>query len=390
MRIALVYRSFHLLGSLARETVELARHLSQRHEVHVFSIAARTDPTLAPDCTFHDVPVETLGDGVHFSVRELMAFGPRAAQLVMQERFDVVHVCSPSTWVGDVLNLPGVAPGEAALRGHSHARFVAGALRRPGNAARWLIERRAVANPALRRIHVPTARVLADVQRYYGIAADRILVVPPGVNLAEFRATVSSATARKDVPLDERRVVLLFCGSDFERKGLDRAIEMLVATEVDAELLVVGSYRDEDRFRRLASTRGVGDRVHFLGSRSDVARYYRAADILLLPTRADIWGATPIEAMAMGIPSIVAGGAGSASVVHDTGAGIALSEPFDAQEFRQAVERLARDPVLRRAMGEKGMAAAAAYSTARRGQLVEQDLLAVAEEGSTTRSSRRR
>ena len=231
MRIALVYRSFHLLGSLARETVELARHLSQRHEVHVFSIAARTDPTLAPECTFHDVPVETLGDGVHFSVRELMAFGPRAAQLVMQERFDVVHVCSPSTWVGDVLNLPGVAPGEAALRGHSHARFVAGALRRPGNAARWLIERRAVANPALRRIHVPTARVLADVQRYYGIAADRILVVPPGVNLAEFRATVSSATARKDVPLDERRVVLLFCGSDFERKGLDRAIEMLVATK---------------------------------------------------------------------------------------------------------------------------------------------------------------
>ena len=74
MRIALVYRSFHLLGSLARETVELARHLSQRHEVHVFSIAARTDPTLAPECTFHDVPVETLGDGVHFSVRELMAF----------------------------------------------------------------------------------------------------------------------------------------------------------------------------------------------------------------------------------------------------------------------------------------------------------------------------
>ena len=157
---------------------------------------------------------------------------------------------------------------------------------------------------------------------------------------------------------------------------------MLVATEVDAELLVVGSSRDEDRFRRLASARGVGDRVHFLGSRSDVARYYRAADILLLPTRADM-RATPIEAMAVGIPSIVAGGAGSASVVHDTGASIALSEPFDAQEFRQAVERLARRSVLRRAMGEKGMAAAAAYSTARRGQLVEQDLLAVAEEGST-------
>ena len=82
MRIALVYRSFHLSGSLARKTVELARHLSDDHDVHVFSIGARTDPELAPRCTFHDVSVGHVGDGNRFSARELLTFALRAARLI--------------------------------------------------------------------------------------------------------------------------------------------------------------------------------------------------------------------------------------------------------------------------------------------------------------------
>lgn len=380
MRIALVYRSFLLSGSLARRTIELARHLSRHHEVHVFTIGARTDTSLAPGCTFHDVPVNHLGDGVRFSARELLTFAPRAARLVDRERFDIVHVCNPSTWIGDVLHLPGVARGEAVLQGASHGRFIASYLRHPGNAARWIVERRALGNRALRRIHVDAPSVVEDLQRYHGIPADRVLVVPPAVNFAEFRPAEDVAAARIAVSVrGAHRTLLLFCGSDFERKGLDRAIEALAATDVDAELLVVGGHHEEDRFRALARAGGVGDRVRFLGSRQDVARYYQAADILLLPTRADVWGITPIEAMASGIPSIVSSAAGSASVVHEAGAGIVLPEPFDVRQLREAVERLARDPALRQAMGRAGLAAADAHSWESRGQLVEDDLVAVAE-----------
>jgi UDP-glucose:(heptosyl)LPS alpha-1,3-glucosyltransferase len=380
MRIALVYRSFHLTGSLSRRTVELARHLSRSHDVHVFSIGARTERSLAPDCTFHDVPVAHLGDGVRFSARELLPFASRAARLVDRERFDVVHVCNPSTWVGEVLNLPGVARGEAELQGISSVRFVATALRHPGNAARRIIERRALKNRALRRIHVDAPSVLADLGRYHGISSDRILVVRPAVNLAEFRPAGNVAGERASVALhDPGRTVLLFCGSNFERKGLDRAIEALAAADVDAELLVIGSCREERRFHALARARGVGDFVHFLGSRPDIARFYRAADILLLPTRADVWGITPIEAMASGIPSIVSSAAGSAAEVRNAGAGIVLSEPFDIRDLRDAVERLARDPGKRQEMGRNGLVAAKAHSWTRRGQLIENDLIDVAE-----------
>lgn len=379
MRIALVYRSFQLTGSQARRTVELARHLSRRHDVHVFSIGSRTDTSLAPRCTFHDVRVGHLGDGVRFSARELVTFGVRAARRVDPKAFEVVHACNPSTWIGDVVHLPGVARGEALLQGSGRAQLMADNLRHPGNAARWIIERRALRNGSLRRIHVDAPSVVSDLERYHGIPANRILVVPPAVNLAEFRPADDRAAARASVSVRAPRTVLLFCGSDFERKGLDHAIEALGATNVDAELLVVGSSDQEDRFRALALHRGVEDRVRFLGTRSDPARYYQAADILLLPTRADVWGVTPIEAMASGIPSIVSNAAGSAAVVRDAGAGIVLPEPLDVRELREAVERLARDPELRREMGRNGLAAVAAHSWEKRGQLVEEDLVAVAE-----------
>lgn len=379
MRVALVYRSFNVSGSLARKTVELARYLSRRHDVHVFSIGARTDTSLAPQCTFHDVPVGHLGDGSRFSAQELLTFGSRAARLVDTEQFDVVHVCNPSTWIGNVLHLPGVARGEAVLQGLSRGEFFASYVRHPGNAARWIVERRALRNEALRRIHVDAPSVLADLELYHGIPPERILVVPPAVNLAEFRPAEDRVAARASVSVHPERTVFLFCGSDFQRKGLDRAIEALAATNVDAELLVVGSYREEARFRALARDRGISDRVRFLGSRSDIARYYQAADVLLLPTRADVWGITPIEAMASGIPSIVTTAAGSASVIRKAGAGIVLSEPCAVRELCEAMEHLAHDHGLRQEMGRRGLAAAVAHSWENSGQIVEDDLAMLVE-----------
>lgn len=378
-RIALVYRAFHREGSLARTAVELARHLSSNHEVHVFSIPERTDPSLAPGCTFHAVPAPPLGDGRHFSGRELISFARNAARLLERHPFDVVHTCAPSTWVGDLLHIPGIARGEAALQGLPAWRFRA-TLRHPGNLARLVIERRAVGNGAFSRFHVAAPSVRDDLERFYAVPADRVTVVYPGVDLEQFQPVTNRAAARAEVGVDDpTRLVLLFCGSDFHRKGLDRAIDCLAAAAVPAELLVVGSDPSQARFEHLARARGVGDRVRFLGSRSDSWRYFRAADVALLPTRADVWGVTPIEAMGCGVPSIVSAAAGSAAAVEEAGAGIVLPEPFDVRSLRDAVERFAGDPSLRHAMGSAGIEAARRYSWATRARLVEEELVAIAE-----------
>jgi len=59
----------------------------------------------------------------------------------------------------------------------------------------------------------------------------------------------------------------------------------------------------------------VGDRVRFLGGRNDVRPLYAAADCFILPTRYDPFPNTALEALAMGLPSIVSSRCGAAEVV---------------------------------------------------------------------------
>jgi len=380
LRVALVYRSFNLAGSLARETVELARHLSHRHEVHVFSIASRTDSSLAPECTFHAVPVWSLGDGQRFSARELASFARHGAELVSRERFDVVHTCAPSTWVGNVLHVPGVSREEARLQGIPAWRYAAQALRHPGDAVRRRLERKSLGYLDLQRLHAAAPSVRDALEKHYGISPADILIVPPAVNLDEFQPVVDKAAARAAVGVDDPDVlVLLFCGSAFARKGLDRAIVALGEVRANALLLVVGG-GPEEPYRRLAATHGVREHVRFLGVREDAWRFYQAADIVLLPTRADVWGITPFEGMACGVPPIVTAAAGSASAVVDGETGIVLAEPFANRALVHAIERLASDPVLRSTMGEAGVDEAQNHSHVERSRRIEEDLVSVAEE----------
>jgi UDP-glucose:(heptosyl)LPS alpha-1,3-glucosyltransferase len=390
MRVALVYRSFHLAGSLARSTVELARHLAGRHETHVFSIGHRTDLTLAPDCIFHDIPVSHLGDGRRFSARELRSFAHNAATLLVRERFDVVHSCAPSTWVADVLHVPGLARQEAQLQGIPAWRYNAAAIVHPGDAVRRLLERKALAYPGLQRIHVPAPSVQAALGRCYGIGPEQVLVSPPSVKLDEFRPALVKPAARAAAGISDPSVfVILFCGSDFERKGLDRAIIALAGAHAHAVLLVVGS-GPEEPYRRLASENGVGECVRFLGGRTDAWRVYQAADLFVLPTRADIWGVTPIEAMACGVPPVVSAAAGSSSAIRDGETGIVLPQPFDVRALRDAIDHLAADPARREAMGRAGIAAAKEHDSVARARKIEEDLIAVADRRIGARPTQRR
>jgi glycosyltransferase involved in cell wall biosynthesis len=379
VRVALVYRTFHLAGSLPRATVELARHLSERHEVHVFSIASRTESSLAPDCSYHDVPVASIGDGTGFSARELASFARNAVAQLAHERFDLVHTCAPSTWVADVLHVPGVARHEAALQGIPGWRYAAAALRHPGNAVRRMLERKALGYPGLRRIHVAAPSVRDALARRYGIAPEHVLVVPPSVNLEEFRPPDDKAAARAAAGIDDRKaVILLFCGSAFFRKGLDRAILALAEATPRAVLLVVGAGA-ETSFRRLAAGCGVADRVRFLGLRHDAWRFYQAADVVVLPTRADVWGVTPFEGMACGVPPIVTAAAGSASAIRNGETGFVLPEPFSEAALVDAIDALAADPERRASMGAAGIPTAREHSRTARLMQVEEDLVAVAE-----------
>ena len=340
---------------------------------------------MAPGCVFHPVEVSAIARRDGFSARELWSFARGAAVQLRDTPCDVVHTRAPSTWVSDVLHLPGIVRGELEMAGISRARGFASRLRHPGNYARLALERRAIRNPRVSRYHVDAPIVKEHLRRFYGVHDDAVSVITPGVNVDEFHPS-DRVEARRALALpDDGRPLVLFCGHDFARKGLDRAIRALPVMRERAELVVVGDSCEQARFHRLAVEEGVGDRVRFLGRRIDMSVAYRAADVFVLPTRSDMWGATVLEAMASGLPVVVTESAGVASVVDHGRSGFVLPSEPTVDQLGAMLDRLLGDPPLRLALARAGHEQALEHTWEGVGARVERDLVAIAAMRGRTR-----
>ena len=143
--------------------------------------------------------------------------------------------------------------------------------------------------------------------------------------------------------------LLVFIGSDFKRKGLDRAVRALstLPPEVRAHthLAVLGQSRSAS-FQRLAASLNVGRQVHFLGGRHDAPDWMIAADALIHPAYSETAGMVLVEALTFGLPVLTTDICGYAFHVVKAGAGIVLPSPFNQEECNRAlVEMLTSDKV---------------------------------------------
>lgn len=173
-------------------------------------------------------------------------------------------------------------------------------------------------------LFIPWSRWAADSLRRQGIAEDRIHVLPPGVDLQEWRPRPELRAVRAD------KLRLLFVGADFARKGGDLLLNVFRERFADrCELDVVT--RDA-----IESSRNV--RVHRAEPNSTLLReLYARADLFVMPTRADFFGIATVEAMACGLP-VIAGDVGAAREIVDHGETGWIVEPTGAA-LAEALER---------------------------------------------------
>ena len=114
-----------------------------------------------------------------------------------------------------------------------------------------------------------------------------------------------------------------------------------------------------DELKGLAAALGLGQRVKFLGDRSDVARVLAAADIYCQPNIApDAFGLSFIEALGAGLPVVTTAIGGVLEIV-DESCGV-LVPPNDPEALAAALARLIDDPGMRRRLGAAGPARSAA------------------------------
>ena len=180
-------------------------------------------------------------------------------------------------------------------------------------------------------------------------------VAYPGVDLGMFH------------PAPERtwRGRLLYVGRIDERKGIDTALRSLSLQPSGTVLSVLGR-GDEDylaRLRSLAITLGVEQRVTFSSVlRPELARRYAAADALIFPVRwEEPWGLVPLEAMASGTPVVATGTGGSGEYLNHERNCLLYEPRDDPQALAAALDRLAREPALRRRLRDGGLATATRF-----------------------------
>jgi glycosyltransferase involved in cell wall biosynthesis len=135
---------------------------------------------------------------------------------------------------------------------------------------------------------------------------------------------------------------LLFFGYVRRYKGLDILLEALGGADLDFELTVAGEcYEDADAYRAQIERLGLTDRVHFLDryvSNEEVPRFFRAADVCVLPYRHATQSGIVQVAYALDTPVIVTRVGGIPEVVEDGVSGL-LVPPEDSGALSHAVRR---------------------------------------------------
>ena len=140
------------------------------------------------------------------------------------------------------------------------------------------------------------------------------------------------------------------------RKGIGELLDAVtILLPIDFELVLVGTGPDMPRLRKIAESRGIGDRVRFVGycPQEVVWEHYVKADIFVLPTMSDAFPNVVLEAMSAALPVVASdvGGVGEAVIDGETGF---LVEAGDSEAIAAAVRKLAEDAKLRRAFGIAG------------------------------------
>ena len=219
-----------------------------------------------------------------------------------------------------------------------------------------------IAGSILRFLHrrvgacIATSDETREEAIHFGIPLDHIHLIPNGLDSGQFvpAAPEERAAARSALGLDCERLVLYVGRLSAEKNPL-ALLDAWAAVDPKARegalLALVGGGPDEDQVHARARTPNVAGSVHLAGERSDVATWYRAADLQVISSNNEGLSNTMIEALASGLPVISTRVSGSSVLVESPAAGLVV-DVGNVGELAGAMEALLKDESKRMRFGE--------------------------------------
>lgn len=203
----------------------------------------------------------------------------------------------------------------------------------------------------------------------------------PGVGLDKKRFHPDRAAGmalRSRLEIPESDVVFLSVGELNANKNHEviiKAFQNLLEKEKTGKdsgsywLLICGEGRRRGALNSLIHNLGLGKRVLLCGYQKEIETYYQCADIFLFPSIREGFGMAPVEAMACGLPLVVADNRGTREYASDNAF---VCAPKDVESFCEAMYQLASDEKLLFFMGERSRAFSGRFTMEKTAEVMEQ------------------
>ncbi|MEW9870309.1 D-inositol-3-phosphate glycosyltransferase [Arthrobacter sp. HS15c] len=302
----------------------------------------------------HKVPKEELPGLLHSMVAEIEQIRLRQPH----GRYDVIH---SHYWVSGVAGLELSELWGVPLVHTMHTMAKVKNLllesgEQPEPRRREVGEHRIVDGAA--RLIANTPAEAQELVSHYGADYDQIDIAAPGVDLATFTpAFRARSRAEREVPADTFH--LLFAGRIQRLKGpqiLIKAAAKLRARrpDINLRLTILGALSGNKDFnlRHLITDAGMDDVVTHLPpvGAPELAAWFRAADVVVMPSFSESFGLVALEAQACGTPVVATRVGGLSRAICHGRTGL-LVDGHHAEDWADALEALYDDPATRVDMG---------------------------------------
>ncbi len=218
----------------------------------------------------------------------------------------------------------------------------------------------------------------------YAVPMEKIITIPPGVDLERFKPG-EICDARDNLNLPRNSLIFLAGGRMEPLKALDNLIDALsvLPESADYQPLLFGgndhpaSIAERKRLVSVAESANIRGKIKFLGplDHDILPEYYRAADLVIVPSLYESFGMVALEAMASGRPVIASKVGGLAGMFSSDSTKLAdragiLVPPDDVEQLSIAISTLIRNVERMRGMGNAGRIHALGFSWGERSQLL--------------------
>lgn len=343
MHIALVLMKYNPHGGYERQAALLARALVARgHQVSILSSRWQEESDTA--IRWIRIPIIRLASWLR-----VWSFARNVQKALQQHAGEFDQVIAFDRSLGMDIYRAGNACHKEWLR----VRRLQGGLRNrvsmmvnPLNAVINRLEKGIFARLEQRKgtIVVLSAQGARQIRQYYPVSEDRFVVIPPAIDFERFAQDHGEEyrrDQRKVLGVKPDEIVLLFVGSGFRIKGLDKllhALAILRERQMPVRLFVVGNDRKGiARYQPLVQQLGLNEIVRFTGGVDNVGAYYAAADVFVMLSLLETFNVAVVEALSFGLPVVVSEGAGVSDLITSEDLGVRLAVDVAAGQVADSI-----------------------------------------------------